>query len=386
MILRSLSSLAILFTGLLLSASSSCGGSQPNPKLPNSLTSAQKAGPSPEKKSSDWGLMPYWHDSLSDPIHPPRAIYLNLYWRDLKPDADTPLTNEKIREVIEKKLKRTIAEGPPIAIRFKATGETGEGPLPDWFKPNWRAPDKCNKAEADQQLPAWIDPAQLKAHTEIVNALANALDGDSQILWIEPGSYGYWGEGHVDGAPPECVASIETREALIRPWIESIHKTPLSINMDWIRAKDDPDHRLRSLWGKSASIGLRFDCLGFWHDEYAAVIENIAAAKLPGWSGPWGGEFCYAEEGVSWATGSEKFANDVRKHAPEEVRKMNGEARFNRVQRVIADCQWSYIAGAGGSLLEKPTGKIAQLLEARMSGAPPRDLVKCAAAARIGNP
>ena len=48
-------------------------------------------------------------------------------------------------------------------------------------------------------------------------------------------------------------------------------------------------------------------------------------------------------------------------------------------------CGWSYVAGAGASLLQKEWAESAKLLEAAMVG-PPRDLMKCAQAARIGNP
>jgi hypothetical protein len=334
------------------------------------------------KNFSAWGLVPYWDNWPADPIHPPRAIYLDIYWRELEPTADSPLTKEAVLAAIQEKVKLVNSDAP-IALRFKATGDEEKGPLPNWFKPSWRAPQKCNREH--QQLPAWIEPDQLKAHAEIVEALAKALDGNPRIAWIEPGSYGYWGEGHVDNAPASCVPSIEIREALIRPWIESFHLTSLSVNMDWFRPKDDPTNRLRNLWGKAASIGLRFDCLGFWHDEYASVIEDMAAAKLPGWNGPWGGEFCYSEKGAGWATGSDQFAKEMRKHAPAEVATMNGKARFDRTMQVVSQCQWSYIAGAGSSLITNPTGNIALSLEQAMTG-PPRDLARCAKAARIGNP
>lgn len=338
--------------------------------------------------AAPWGLVPYWDNLPANPIHKPRAEYLQIYWRDLKPTSGAALTPASVRAAIEKRLKRSLTSGPPVAIRFIATGDAKKGPLPDWFKPEWKAPAKC-QTKKGQQLPAWTDPAQILAHAEIVTALAAALDGHPQVAWIEPGSYGFYGEGHVDGAPTQCVPSIETRIALAKPWVDSFKRTPLSVLVAWIRQKDDPQHRLRDLWGSAASVGLRFDCLGFWQDEYASVIETMAAEGLSGWTGPWGGEFCYSEPGAQWSMGVDKVDNvkKVIKGAPPDVRKMKGDARRNRVLGVVRDCGWSYVAGAGSSLLELKVnkGQLGQALEAAMSGTP-RDLKKCAEAARAGNP
>lgn len=369
-------------------------------RAPDAQSNTQVASPAPSANESKtaglppasahssatpWGLVPYWNNLPQDPIHQPRAVYLDIYWRDFKPNADTALTQTSVLAAIEKRLGRSLAGGPPVAIRFKATGDARQGPLPEWFSAGWRAPKKCN-TEEDQQLPAWTDPEQVRAHTDLVKALGSALDGHPQVTWVEPGSYGFWGEGHVDGAPPECGASIETREALARPWVESFRKTPLSITMDWIRAKDDPAHRLRTIWSGAGSIGLRFDCLGFWHDEYAAVVDNLAADAQSGWTGPWGGEFCYSEQGAQWAMGSESVANikKLRAGAPPAVAIMTSAARRNRVLDVVRDCGWSYVAGAGGSLLTQP-GEAARALEDVIKGSA-RDLQKCAKAAKVGNP
>lgn len=332
-----------------------------------------------------WGIVPYWNNPPKAPIHAPRAEYVDVYWSDLRPTANSLLSGTSVRRALEKRLGRPLPLSAKIAVRFKATGDAKDGPLPSWFKPTWRAETKC-ETEEDQQLPAWTEPAQVQAHSEIVAALASALDGHPGIAWVEPGSYGFWGEGHLDGAPSECVPSLSTREALVRPWIDSFKRTPLSVTMDWIRAKDDPDHRLRALWSRAASIGLRFDCLGFWHDEYAAVVEGIARQSAV-WDGPWGGEFCFSEIGAQWAMGSDTVEDveGLRSKAPPEVSRMNSRQRRDRVLGVVRDCGWSYLAGAGSSLLERSSGNAGEALEAAM-GTGPRDLGKCAKAARLGNP
>jgi hypothetical protein len=339
-------------------------------------------GPTP------WGLVPYWNDMLENPVHPPRVVYLNIYWIDLKPTAAAPLTPKAVLDAVEKRLGRPLtAAGPPVAVRFIATGDLSNNrPLPSWFKDTWWAHNKC-VTECGQQLPAWKEQAQLDAHAEIVEALAAALDGHAQVVWVEPGSYGFWGEGHLDGAPADCVPSVDTRAALIRPWVKWFRKTPLSVTMDWIRDKDDPQHKLRKLWGSAASIGLRFDCLGFWHDQYASAVKGMADAGVSGWTGPWGGEFCYAEGGAKWSMGDDAFIrDDIRNGAPPAVVKMSGDARRSRVLRVLHDCGWSYVAGAGGSLLEQAYkgGGGAKDLEGALGVT--RDLHKCAEAARVGHP
>jgi len=362
----------------------------PEPQVNNASQGAgdgAQAGNMPDR-AKPRGIVPYAGALQEKPvIHEPNAEYLLVYWRDFKPTADAPLTKESVLAAIEKRLNRPLStDKPQVAIRFNATGHAKNGPLPDWFKPEWRAPPLCNTA-ADQQLPAWTDPEQLAAHAELVKALASALDGHPRVAWVEPGSYGFWGEGHIDGAPAGCVPRIETREALARPWVENFRRTPLSVTMNWMRNTDDPAHRLRTIWGSAASIGLRFDCLGFWHDQYGSVVEAMDAAHLSGWTGPWGGEFCWGEDGARWAMGSDKFANgDILGNAPPAVLKMKGDERRKRVLDVVRHCGWSYLAGAGGTLLEKEleNGKLAKELEGAMTGAP-RDLRKCAEALRAGH-
>ena len=353
-------------------------------RQPQNVNSAGQQ-PTDKLSGSSWGIVPYWNNSPPNPIHAPRAEYLDIYWRDFKPTATAELTPQAVLAAIEKRLGRALNSGPPVAIRFKATGDAKNGPLPEWFPASWRAPSKCEKPEPDQQLPSWVDNEQVRAHADLVKALASALDGHPQVAWMEPGSYGFWGEGHLDGAPAECQAAIQTREALIKPWVESFRKTPLSVTMDWIRDKDDPEHRLRNLLNTAVHIGLRFDCLGFWHDEYAAVVEGMSSAGMSNWDGPWGGEFCYAEDGSIWSMGSDNVSNIdyLRSHAPSAVARMNGEARRNRTLKVVHDCGWSYVAGAGGSLLTKP-GEAALALENAMNEGR-RDLKKCALAAGAAN-
>jgi len=348
-----------------------------------------QSGPPP------WGIVPYWDNLPENPVHEPRAVYLNIYWIDLKPEKSAPLTPQAVLAAVEKRLamEKSLARplkdpGPPVAVRFIATGDTGKGrPLPPWFKDTWWAHGKCS-TECCQQLPAWKEKAQLDAHAEIVKALAAALDGHPRVAWVEPGSYGFWGEGHLDGAPPDCVPSIETRAALVRPWVESFRKTPLSVTMDWLRDKNDPQHKLRDLWGSAASIGLRFDCLGFWHDEYASVLKGMADAGVSGWTGPWGGEFCYAERGSRWSMGDDKISDvdSLREKAPPAVSNMTDAARRDRVLGVLRECGWSYVAGAGGSLLKKEVNGGAYALTLEGALGRPRDLRKCAEAAKVGNP
>lgn len=375
--------LIVLVNALLLSCNR---GDEPHTKgQPGPAQNAHSVvQPTDQATGILWGVAPYWNDPPSDPIHAPRAVYLDIYWRDLKPTPTSVLTPQTVLAAIERRLGRALMVGPPVAIRFKATGDAENGPLPDWFPASWRAPGRC-ETEDKQQLPSWTDNEQVRAHADLVKALASGLDGHPQVAWMEPGSYGFWGEGHLDGAPLECQSPIETREALIRPWVESFRKTPLSVTMDWIRDKDDPEHRLRNIWNTAAHIGLRFDCLGFWHDEYAAVVERMADAGMSGWKGPWGGEFCFGENGSRWSMGSDSVSDleVLRSNAPSAVRQMTGEARRNRTLKVVRDCGWSYLAGAGGSLVTKP-GEAALALENVMNEGQ-RDLKKCALAAAAAN-
>lgn len=327
------------------------------------------------------GIVPYWNNLPRTPVHPPKTIYLNVYWADLQPSTGAPLDPASLTQIIETRLTRKLDGSAPIALRFIATGDTEAynnpsdprgRPLPSWFPKGWRADKKC-ETEKGQQLPSWT-PEQVKEHERLVRALGAALDGHPGIAWVEPGSYGFWGEGHLDGAPKVCLQDIKTRKALARPWVDSFRKTSLSVTMDWLRTKDDPNHQLLALWSSAASVGLRFDCLGFSHDEVREVVGTLDQNAKSGWSGPWGGEFCYQEKGAQWSVG---LLNKPEKswETPPSVKKMNGTQRSERVTGVIRACGWSYVAGAGSSLLEPANALAGKALEQAMGTT--RDLKAC---------
>src|SRR5947207_990052 len=92
--------LVLLLTACLFA--SACFDGEGSPRPPFELSQAKDiAKPSP---SSPWGIVPHWDNALKDPIHPPRAVFLNLYWIDLKPTAETKLTKEWVITAIELKL------------------------------------------------------------------------------------------------------------------------------------------------------------------------------------------------------------------------------------------------------------------------------------------
>jgi hypothetical protein len=124
--------------------------------------------------------------------------------------------------------------------------------------------------------------------------------------------------------------------------------------MDWFRPADDPNRKLLTFWSQARSIGVRFDCLGFWHDQYATVIERILEEPEGKWNGPWGGEFCYSEEGALWSIGALAAPpKEFDENPLPQFAKLGNDARRERVLNLLSKCDWNYIAGAGGSLLSK---------------------------------
>jgi hypothetical protein len=115
------------------------------------------------------------------------------------------------------------------------------------------------------------------------------------------------------------------------------------------------------------------------------TVERMADAGLSGWKGPWGGEFCFQENGSRWSMGSDNVSNleVFRRNAPSAVRQNDRRGQTESHSQVVRDCGWSYLAGAGGSLLTKP-GEEALALENVMNEGQ-RDLKKCALAAAAAN-
>src|SRR5437899_2429575 len=112
----------LLTVCLFASACFNSNGSLDSPAKISQVSNSSK-DLTKQSRSSPWGIVPHWDNSLKDPIHEPRAVYLNLYWIDLKHTAETKLTKESIIASIELKLRRKLSEGPLVAIRFVATGD-----------------------------------------------------------------------------------------------------------------------------------------------------------------------------------------------------------------------------------------------------------------------
>src|SRR5215213_5246731 len=111
----------ILLVAFLLSCNR---GEEPQTKdQPGQPQNANSVGqPTGKATAILWGVAPFWYEPPADPIHAPRVVYLNIYWRDLKPTSTSVVTSQTVLAAIEKRLGRALRVGPPVAIRFKATG------------------------------------------------------------------------------------------------------------------------------------------------------------------------------------------------------------------------------------------------------------------------
>lgn len=80
-----------------------------------------------------------------------------------------------------------------------------------------------------QRVPIWNDPVYLKYCEEIIEKLAERYDGDKRIFFINPLTYGNWGEWHTQFLGDSEALKFEEAKVHVELWARHFKKTIMQI-------------------------------------------------------------------------------------------------------------------------------------------------------------
>ena len=84
--------------------------------------------------------------------------------------------------------------------------------------------------------PDYRDPRLFDCLVRFIHAFGARYDGDARIAYLTAGLYGFWGEWHVldhplAGEPSGWSIRQQDKDALLRAYVESVHRTPVLVRV-----------------------------------------------------------------------------------------------------------------------------------------------------------
>lgn len=161
------------------------------------------------------------------------VVYLRIAWSFLEPEE-----GKYNWAVLDTPAQRWISRGKQIALRITCS----ETPIP-WATPKWvyEAGAKGNffiplqgiRENGSHWEPEYDDPVFLEKLENFLTSLAKRYDGNPEVAFIDIGSLGVWGEGHVWHSTKKHI-SVETIKKHIDLHVKHFKNTVIALNDDLI--------------------------------------------------------------------------------------------------------------------------------------------------------
>lgn len=204
--------------------------------------------------------------------------YFRFYWDRL--ELQEGIYNF---ELIDLLLEKAQDRGQDLALRFMPTSSADlTAGTPQWYmqkaKGYW-----YKKNNRDGWAPDHNDPYFLAKQEELVGAFGERYNGHKNIIRMDIGSVGFWGEWHMSHAEPEVpMISEENAIKIIDMYLKYWDRTPLSMQIGYV-----PGLR----YAVSKGTGWRADSLGdygyfsdTWCHMFDAYPQNLEKADaLKAW-------------------------------------------------------------------------------------------------------
>ena len=160
------------------------------------------------------------------------VIYLRIPWSYIEPEE-----GKFNWAVLDTPAQRWIARGKQIALRISCSESFMRYATPQWVEKagakgyNFK-PREGITPDGPFWEPDFDDPIFLEKLDNFLAALAKRYDGSSEVAFIDVGSLGVWGEGHMD-ASTKRVYSAATRKKHIDLHCRNFKHTLLAVNDDY---------------------------------------------------------------------------------------------------------------------------------------------------------
>jgi len=182
---------------------------------------------------------------------PSTIAYTRWSWRQLEPVPGTIDTS-----LIDETLSRAKASGQQVAMRIMCCNTVDSRPYhPDWIKEVGGIELLVDYAGTTVPLPIpdLDDPVVLDRHIDFIQRFGARYDGHPDILRMEIGTVGWWGEWHMSRSTQARLPTLANRMKVIDAYAAAFQKTPLMIV---IGAGDGLERAIRH------GAGWRADSLG----------------------------------------------------------------------------------------------------------------------------
>ena len=228
------------------------------------------------------------------------TVYMRVLWNDIEPKE-----GEFRWDLFDSAAQNWIAKGKKIALRIICCNQTetatpqfvrDAGAKGYWFE------YKTDTAASGKLPPRWEpiydDPVFLAKLENFINAFARRYDGDPNVAFVDVGSFGIYGEGHVCNTTQQWLSEPEHRAEFVRLaklhldlWKRLMPNTYLVVSDDidggWSR-EEDPD---MMRYCREIGIGFRDDSIfcfpppgtkpncpfSYWaHDGWARKFAPLA--------------------------------------------------------------------------------------------------------------
>jgi hypothetical protein len=200
--------------------------------------------------------------------------YFRFDWDTLEPEE-----GRYDFDVIDSRLEKARQNGQDLAMRFMPTrpADLNRG-TPKWYMAKamgfWYKKDNRSGWAPDHN-----DPYFLAKQEELVSAFAEKYNGHPDVIRMDIGSVGFWGEWHLSHTEPELPMITEDNAVkVIDVYLKQWDKTPLSMLIGYV-----PGLR----YAVSKGTGWRADSLGdYGHfsatwchmlDSYPQKLEEAGA-------------------------------------------------------------------------------------------------------------
>ena len=199
--------------------------------------------------------------------------YFRFYWDKLEPQE-----GKYDFDLIDSLLEKAQESGQDLALRFMPTSPADlDKGTPKWYMEKGKGYG-YKKYDRKGWAPEHNDPYFLAKQEELVSAFGDRYNGHQDIIRMEIGSVGFWGEWHLSHTdPPVPMINEENAIKVIDMYLKHWDKTPLSMLIGYV-----PGLR----YAVSKGTGWRADSLGdyghfsaSWCHMFNAYPQKLQEAK-----------------------------------------------------------------------------------------------------------
>ncbi len=161
------------------------------------------------------------------------VVYLRIAWSFLEPEE-----GKYNWSILDTPAQRWIGKGKQIALRITCSETPVPWATPKWVydegaKGNFFIPLQGIQEKGSHWEPEYDDPVFLEKLENFLTALAKRYDGNPEVAFVDIGSLGVWGEGHVWHSTQKHISS-KTIKKHIDLYVKHFKNTVIALNDDMI--------------------------------------------------------------------------------------------------------------------------------------------------------